>query len=73
MANDANITFRVPVDAIRRAERLVPALQGWSEYLGMRIGSATVRRLAFLRGLAVIEEEEERKRRKRRAARRRRQ
>jgi hypothetical protein len=72
MPNDTTVSLRVPIEAVRRVDRLVPLLQRRPEYFGLRITRAGVRRLAFLRGVAILEAEQGRGA-KRSSSRRRRQ
>jgi hypothetical protein len=56
--NETSITLRLPTDLLDRAEALVPRLEADPELATFgRVSRAAVLRLAFLRGLAILEEQ----------------
>jgi hypothetical protein len=48
-------TVRVPVEAMDRADQLLPELAAAPEYAGLRLTRAAVVRLALVAGLAELE------------------
>ena len=57
MSNEKQVSLRLPVDVLDRAEGLVDRLASLPAFRAFRVERATVLRLAVLRGLDELERE----------------
>jgi len=57
MANEKQLSVRLPFDTVDRCDALVPVLAELPALAGFRVERASVLRLAIARGLHVLEQE----------------
>ena len=57
VANERQVSIRLPSDVVDRAEALVPALSRLPAHAAFRVERATVLKLALMRGLELLERE----------------
>jgi len=57
MTNEKQLSLRLPVDLVDRADALLPVLERLPTYRAFRLERSTVLRLALIRGLEELERE----------------
>ena len=63
MANEVQVSLRVPADTIKAADQLIRQMQSKPELAAYRVTRASVLRQAVIRGLSELAEENKRTKR----------